>query len=155
MQDLLLPTWHEKMSGVAEGSNFPRHLSAPIITLFPPGMYHAKLWFSCLFETWNQNNNIYCWHMWLCLSRQLKVMDSFSPSKQRDHLLMHSHNFINVLFKMVLSWGKMQITSQFYLFCPSSFLSALLIYSDTDSQQQPLRNSLHPPVSWFFKVQKF
>lgn len=26
-------------------------------------MYHAKFWPSCLFETWKQNNNIYCWHL--------------------------------------------------------------------------------------------
>ena len=25
-------------------------------------MYHAKFWPSCLFETWKQSNNIYCWH---------------------------------------------------------------------------------------------
>lgn len=90
----------------------PKTLSPLIITLFPPEMCHAKFWSSCLFETWKQNNNIYCWH--LCIA--LLVLTIYFWKKHLSTSI-YTCNFIDVLFKRLFkceSCGQWHDTAHFH-----------------------------------------
>lgn len=101
----------------------PQTLSPLIITLFPREMCHAKFWSSCLFETWKQNNNIYCWHLCIAL---LVLTIYFSKNTSP---LIYTCNFIDVLFKRLFkceSCGPWHDTAHFHRI---SFSIQFLIYS--------------------------
>lgn len=115
----------------------PKTPSPLIITLFPPGMCHARFWSSCLFETWKQNNNIYCWQ--LCTT--LLVLTIYFL--KHTSLLMYTCSFIDVLFKRVFKWERCGCKPDMAYFHWISFSTQLLIYlgvcSSTGKKNSSLR----------------
>lgn len=115
----------------------PKTLSPLIITLFPPGMCHARFWSSCLFETWKRNNNIYCWHLYTAL---LVLTINFL---KHTPLLMYTCSFIDVLFKRAFKWEKcgckLDTVYFHWISSPTLLLIYLGVFSWTGKKNSSLR----------------